>query len=77
MWPSFVSDTMYGSNFILVNEVYLKSCDHCIKREFQHSREINCPSCQKPVKKSQLQDKTIEELNFTKETAIRKKVLKE
>ena len=53
------------------------SCDHCIKREFQHQREIACPACQKPVKKSQLQDKTIEELNFAKETSIRKKVTKE
>lgn len=53
------------------------SCDHCIKREFQHHREIPCPACQKLVKKSQLQDKTIEELNFAKETSVRKKVTKE
>lgn len=53
------------------------SCDHCIKREFQHHREIPCPACQKLVKKSQLQDKTIEELNFAKETSVRKKVSKE
>lgn len=53
------------------------SCDHCIKREFQHHREIACPACQRPVKKSQLQDKTIEELNFAKETSMRKKVMKE
>jgi CDK-activating kinase assembly factor MAT1 len=60
------------------NEIFTgASCDHCIKREFQHQREIACPACQKPVKKSQLQDKTIEELNFTKETSVRKKVTKE
>lgn len=53
------------------------SCDHCIKREFQHHREIPCPACQKLVKKSQLQDKTIEELNYAKETSMRKKVTKE
>lgn len=53
------------------------SCDHCIKREFQHHREISCPACQKLVKKSQLQDKTIEELNYAKETSMRKKVTKE
>lgn len=53
------------------------SCDHCIKREFQHHREIPCPACQKLVKKSQLQDKTIEELNYAKETSVRKKVIKE
>ncbi|KAJ8507218.1 hypothetical protein ON010_g18992 [Phytophthora cinnamomi] len=52
-------------------------CDHCIKREFQHQREIACPACEKPVKKSQLQDKTIEELNFVKETSVRKKVTKD
>lgn len=57
--------------------VHETSCDHCIKREFQHHREIPCPACQKPVKKSQLQDKTIEELNFAKETSMRKKIVKE
>lgn len=55
----------------------IASCDHCIKREFQHHREIPCPACQKLVKKSQLQDKTIEELNYAKETSMRKKVTKE
>uniref|UniRef100_M4BTY7 MAT1 centre domain-containing protein n=1 Tax=Hyaloperonospora arabidopsidis (strain Emoy2) TaxID=559515 RepID=M4BTY7_HYAAE len=52
-------------------------CDHCIKREFQHKREVACAACQKPVKKSQLQDRTIEELNFAKETSVRKKVTKD
>ncbi|KAF1781360.1 Zinc finger, RING-type, conserved site [Phytophthora cactorum] len=62
---------------MLISKCGHRFCDHCIKREFQHQREISCPACQKPVKKSQLQDKTIEELNFAKETSVRKKVTKE
>ncbi|RMX63712.1 hypothetical protein KXD40_004861 [Peronospora effusa] len=62
---------------MLISKCGHRFCDHCIKREFQHQREIACPACQKAVKKSQLQDKTIEELNFAKETSIRKKVTKD
>ena len=63
--------------FALFLSLFHYSCDHCVKREFQHKREVACAACQKPVKKSQLQDKTIEELNFAKETSVRKKVTKE
>uniref|UniRef100_A0AAV1US84 RING-type domain-containing protein n=1 Tax=Peronospora matthiolae TaxID=2874970 RepID=A0AAV1US84_9STRA len=62
---------------MLISKCGHRFCDHCIKREFQHKREVACAACQKPVKKSQLQDKTIEELNFAKETSIRKKVIKD
>ncbi|RLN49613.1 hypothetical protein BBJ28_00002639 [Nothophytophthora sp. Chile5] len=62
---------------MLISKCGHRFCDHCIKREFQHHREIACPACDKLVKKSQLQDKTIEELNFAKETSVRKKVAKE
>lgn len=57
-----------------LNVLAVPSCDHCIKREFQHYRELECPACGKQVKKSQLQDKTIEELKFAKETSVRKKL---
>ncbi|CCI40615.1 hypothetical protein ABG067_002944 [Albugo candida] len=62
---------------MLISKCGHRFCDQCIKREFQHHREIACPTCSKPVKKSQLQDKTIEEINYTKEVSIRKKVLKD
>ncbi|KAL7686513.1 putative cdk-activating kinase assembly factor MAT1/Tfb3, Zinc finger, RING/FYVE/PHD-type [Plasmopara halstedii] len=62
---------------MLISKCGHRFCDHCIKREFQHQREIACPACQKSVKKSQLQDKTIEELNYVKETSVRKKVTKD
>lgn len=75
MWTSFVR------SFVRTKDIFPhrsdSSCDQCIRREFQHHREISCPACQKPVKKSQLQDKTVEELSCAKETSIRKKVMKE
>ncbi|TMW67410.1 hypothetical protein Poli38472_011030 [Pythium oligandrum] len=62
---------------MLISKCGHRFCDGCIRREFQHQREIPCPACQKPVKKSQLQDKTIEELNCAKETSVRRKVIKD
>lgn len=62
---------------MILNRLDGFSCDHCIKREFQYKKEIECPSCKKSVKKNQLQDKTLEELSYTKELSIRKKVTKE
>ncbi|KDO33762.1 hypothetical protein SPRG_01643 [Saprolegnia parasitica CBS 223.65] len=63
---------------ILISKCGHRYCDQCVKREFQHHREITCakPGCGKPIKKSQLQDKTKEEQDFAKDIAIRKKVLK-
>ena len=61
----------------LISKCGHRFCDHCIKREFQHKREIQCPACGKGIKKSQLQDKTLEELAYTKELSIRRKVIKE
>ncbi|GLE00068.1 hypothetical protein PINS_up008795 [Pythium insidiosum] len=62
---------------MLISKCGHRFCDSCIRREFQSQREISCPACSKPVKKSQLQDKTIEELNCAKEMSVRKKVCKD
>jgi len=61
----------------LISKCGHRFCDQCVKREFQHKREIHCPVCAKSIKKNQLQDKTVEELNYTKQVSVRKKVMKD